>query len=344
MISLFRRSDIDEQKIISSDDAAEYLENGWNRADLHVHSCCSYDVPPARSMHPENLLKKGKKRNLDFITFTDHDTVKAYDLLGWKRDDLTTGVELSIKDTDNVGHTVHINVFGFDRQQYREFNSLAEKEGNIYSVIDYFKENDLPYMYNHPFWFQMGDKPNIDAIPELARYFPVIEYNMQDLRQKNLFSMDLARRFGKGMAVTTDSHTGSIGKVYTIAQGDDFHEYFTNICKGRYFMVVDEPIWKHLTRETSAWIELVFSMEKQIREEMGFTTGVGRVDRLVNLFDKYGLSNHHRFNNTTMNIMQLVSRSGLPVFLYMLSKQPQVSRIGRMFNALPQTTSDGNLF
>jgi hypothetical protein len=85
-------------------------------------------------------------------------------------------------------------------------------------------------------------------------------------------------------------------------------------------------------------------MEKQIREEMGFTTGVGRVDRLVNLFDKYGLSNHHRFNNTTMNIMQLVSRSGLPVFLYMLSKQPQVSRIGKMFNALPQPTPDGNLF
>ncbi|MDW7731197.1 MAG: PHP domain-containing protein [Methanolobus sp.] len=332
MITLFQRPEVSKQKIISSERAVELLENGWHRADLHVHTCCSYDVPPARSMHPENLLTKGKSRGLDFITFTDHDTVKAYDLLGWNRTDLTTGVELSINDPENVGHTIHVNAFGFDKQQYREFDLLARKERNIYSVIDYFKSHDLPYMYNHPFWFQHGDRPNILAVPEIAKDFPVIEYNMQDLKQKNLFSMILAQRYGKGMAVTTDSHTGSIGKVYTIAKGEDFNEYFSNIRNGRSYMVMDEPIWKHLSRETSAWIELVFSMEKEIREEMGFTTGVGRIDRIVNLFEKYGLSNHHRFNGAAMNMMQLVSRSGLPVFLYMLSKQPQVSRIGKMVN------------
>ncbi|MBN2110812.1 MAG: PHP domain-containing protein [Methanosarcinaceae archaeon] len=329
---MFRGSDISKQKIISSDRAVELLENGWHRADLHVHTSCSYDVPPARCMHPENLLAKGKSKGLDYITFTDHDTVKAYDFLGWKRNDLTSGIELSITDPENVGHTVHINVFEFDRQQYMEFDRLAREERNIYSLIDYFKSNGLPYMYNHPFWFQIGDKPNLFAVPELARHFPVIEYNMQDLKQKNLFSMVLAERYGKGMAVTTDSHTGSIGKVYTIAEGDDFHEYFSNIKKGHSYMVIDEPIWKHLSREASAWIELVFSMEKEMREEMGFTTGVGKVDRLVNLFDKYGLSNHHRLNGAAMGIMQLVSRSGLPVFLYMLSKQPQVSRIEKMVN------------
>ncbi|WP_406656640.1 PHP domain-containing protein [Methanolobus sp. ZRKC2] len=332
MITLFQRPDISKQKIISSERTAKLLENGWHRADLHVHTCCSYDVPPARSMHPENLFNKGKSRGLDFITFTDHDTVKAYDLMGWNRNDLTTGVELSINDQENVGHTVHINVFEFDKQQYKEFNQLARKENNIYSLIDYFKSNDLPYMYNHPFWFQLGDRPNILAVPELAKNFPVIEYNMQDLKQKNLFSMVLAQRYGKGMVVTTDSHTGSIGKVHTIAKGDDFREYFTNISKGRSYMVIDEPIWKHLTGEMSAWIELVFSMEKDIREEMGFTTGVGKIDRIVDLLDKYGLNHHHRFNSAAMNAMQLVSRSGLPVFLYMLSKQPQVSRIGKMVN------------
>ena len=322
------------QKIITSERANELLGNGWHMADLHVHTCGSYDVPPARSMHPEKLFVKGKSRGMDYITFTDHDTIKAYDLLGWKTKNLIPGVEVSIKDSENVGHTIHVNVFGFDRQQYSEFDRLVKKESNIYSLIDYLKSNDLPYMYNHPFWFKLGDKPNISVIPELARHFPVIEYNMQDLKQKNIFSMLLAKYYKKGMAVTTDSHTGGIGKACTIAEGEDFHEYFNNICKGRSYMIMDEPSWKHLTREMSAWIELVFGMEKDIREEMGFTSGVGKIDRLVNLFDRYGLCHHQKISGTMMNIMKLISRSGLPVFLYMLSKQPQISRIEKTVKVL----------
>lgn len=326
------RTDISKHKIISSDKAAELLGDGWRKADLHVHTCCSYDVPPTESMRPESLLYKGMDRGLDFVTFTDHDTVRAYDILGWKREDLTPGVELSISDPINIGHTVHINVFGFDRQQYLEFDNLARKECNIYSVIDYLRSNDLPYMYNHPFWFQVGDRPNIFAIPELARHFPVIEYNMQDLKQKNLFAMVLAQRYGKGMAVTTDSHTGGIGNVYTIAQGDTFYEYFSNIRKGRSCMVVDQPIWKHITGELNAWIELIFSMRKDIREEMGFTTGMGAFDRLVSIMESDILERSPLVNNVAKDLIKHVSGSGLPVLLYMISKQPQVSKIGRMIN------------
>ena len=66
------------------------------------------------------------------------------------------------------------------------------------------------------------------AVPELAKHFPVIEYNMQDLKQKNFFSMILAQRFKKGMAVTTDSHTGRIGRVHTLAKGDTFRDVITS--------------------------------------------------------------------------------------------------------------------
>lgn len=333
MIILPLGTDPGKQKIISSDKAAELLEDGWHKADLHVHSCCSYDVPPAESMRPESLFWKGKSRGLDFITFTDHDTVKAYDILGWKCPDLTPGVEVSVTDNVNVGHTVHINVFGFDKQQYMEFDQLARKDCNVYSLIDYFKSNDLPYIYNHPFWFPLGERPNIFTIPELARHFPVIEYNMQDLKQKNFFAMVLAQRYGKGMAVTTDSHTGSIGNVYTIAKGDTFQEYFSNISKGRSCMVMDQPIWKHITGEMNAWVELVFSMSKDIREEMGFTTGMGAFDRLLSIMGSDVVERSPRLNSAAKSLIKQVSGSGLPVFLYMISKQPQVSRIGRMIDA-----------
>lgn len=228
---MFRKQDITKQRIIPSGKAEELLENGWLKADLHVHTSCSYDVPNSKCTKPHNLMDKALAEGLDFVTFTDHDTVKAYDIMGWNRDKLTTGVEISITDMDNVGHTVHINAFEFTKSQYAEMEPIVNRGQNIYDLIDYMRDNDIPYTYNHPFWFKPGEKPNILAVTELAKHFPVIEYNMQDLTQKNFFSMVLAQRYKKGMAVTTDSHTGRIGRVYTVAKGDTFREYFRNIEK-----------------------------------------------------------------------------------------------------------------
>jgi predicted metal-dependent phosphoesterase TrpH len=325
--------DSSKQEIISSDKAAELVEKGWHKADLHVHTCCSYDVLSAESMHPEKLLQKGRARGLDYITFTDHDTVKAHDIMGWERENLIPGVELSVTDTLNVGHTVHINVFGFEREQYSEFQAMANQENDIYSLIDYFKSNDLPYIYNHPFWFPRGDIPNVPAIPELVRNFPVIEYNMQSLDQKNLLTMELAQKYGKGIAVTTDSHTGSIGKAYTIAKGDTFRDYFSNITKGRSCMVIDQPVLKHITGELDSWIELAFSMGKDIREEVGFTTGMRPFDRLLRFLGSDLLERNPRINNGTRSLLHHISGSGLPALMYMLSKQPHISRISRLINA-----------
>ncbi len=330
---MFRKQD--STRIITSDRAATFLDKGWKKADLHVHTSCSYDVPSSKTTHPENLLEKARSMGLDFVTFTDHDTACAYDLLGWKRDGLTTGVELSITDLENVGHTVHINAFEFDREQYLEMESIAHKDKDIYSLLDYLKANDLPHTYNHPFWFKPGERPNLFAVPELARHFPVIEYNMQDLRQKNFFSMALARRFQKGMAVTTDSHTGGIARVYTLAPGDDFREYFNNIKKGRSYMVMDEPVWKHITMELNAWIELVFNMEQAPDKPAQYSTGVQKFDRVVDLMiGKDKLGKYPKLTNMAMNLIQHVSDSGVPVFLYMLSKQPQVSRINRIISGI----------
>jgi hypothetical protein len=59
-------------------------------------------------------------------------------------------------------------------------------------------------------------------VPELIKQFHVIEYNMQDLMEKNLIIMTLARKYGKRVVATTDSHTGGMGAVYTIAKGETF--------------------------------------------------------------------------------------------------------------------------
>ncbi|WMW24373.1 PHP domain-containing protein [Methanolobus sediminis] len=330
---MFRKQNSTMQRIIASDRAEELLENGWHKADLHVHTSCSYDVPASKFTKPENLFQKGLAEGLNFVTFTDHDTVKAYDRMGWNRDKLTTGVELSITDMENVGHTIHINAFEFDKGQYFEMETIVQKKQDVHMLLDYFRDNDILHMYNHPFWFKPGEKPNIMAVPELAKHFPVIEYNMQDLKQKNFFSMILAQRFKKGMAVTTDSHTGRIGRVHTLAKGDTFREYFKNIEKGKSYMMIDEPIWKHISHEMNAWVELVFNMEKRMPYEGDYSTGVEVFDRVVGLVCGDNRDKHPHMYSMTMHFAQQFFGSGLPFLLYRISKQPQVTRIGRVVNS-----------
>lgn len=312
-------------RILSSQDAAELLDSGWKKADLHVHTCCSHDVPGWSKVHPKVLFDRAVSSGMNYVTFTDHDTMGAFDLLGWNREKLVTGVELSITDIENVGHTIHVNIFELDKEQFDTVASISTTKRDLFEIIDFLKDNDLPYMYNHPFWFATGERPNLSAIPEIAKHFPLIEYNIQDLKQKNEFAMALANRLGKGMAITTDSHTGSIGAAYTIAEGDDFRSFFNNICKGNSRLVMDVPLWKHLSREISVWVELAFNMDKQ--EDTVFFTGVGRVDRAMKILESEVFVGHPLFNKMTMKSVQKLSISGLPVLLYMMSMRPLLSEI-----------------
>ena len=40
------------------------LQERWKKMDMHVHSSCSYDVPPAKAMHPGVFLEKQGLRSL----------------------------------------------------------------------------------------------------------------------------------------------------------------------------------------------------------------------------------------------------------------------------------------
>jgi predicted metal-dependent phosphoesterase TrpH len=321
---------------VGSEIAEALSQEGWKKADLHVHSACSYDVPPAHAMRPQTLFEKARSQGLDFITFTDHDTIKAYDLLGWDRKGLVPGVEIAIKDPEKTGHTIHVNVFELDSEEFGELEIIANQEHDIKSFIRYLRTHDLPYIYNHPYWFAIGDHPNLWSVPELIKQFPVIEYNMQDLMEKNLIVSTLSRKYGKGLVANTDSHTGHMGTVYTLAKGETFREFFNNITNGRSYLAIEGGPQRHLTKEINSWVELVFSMDRHIREEMDFTTKVSSFDRLINLFANERVREFPRINHMLKSVFQSFSRSGLPAYMYLRYEKSLVSRIEKSLN---QTTS-----
>lgn len=324
----------DAKTTVNTEIAKTLLQEGWKKIDLHVHTSCSYDVPPVQSMHPAVLFEKARSQGLDFVTFTDHDTVKAYDLLGWDREGLVPGVEISIMDPENIGHTLHVNVFELDSEEFKELELIANQEHDFKSFIHYLRTHDLPHIYNHPFQFAIGDNPKLETVPELIKQFPVIEYNTRNLTEKNLVTATLARKYRKGLAATTDSHTGSMGAVYTIAKGETFREYFENVKKGRSYIVVEEGTRKYLTKELSSWIELAFSMDRQLREDMDFTTNVWGFDRIISLFANEKIREFPKINSLAMGFFQNISKSGLPVYMYRRAQKPLISRMEEMLNQI----------
>ncbi|WP_410508748.1 PHP domain-containing protein [Methanosarcina hadiensis] len=297
------------------------MEEGWKRADLHVHTTCSFDVLPAKDLDPRSLYEKSLEIGMDFITFTDHDTMEAYEILGWDCEKLVPGVEMSIYDPELAGHTLHINVFELDMEEFSELREIAEMERNLKGFIRYLKRHKLPFVYNHPFWFEFHKHSNPSAVPKLAKLFPVLEYNMHELKQKNELTIALAERFGKSIIATTDTHTGNLGKVYTLAKGDSFREYFRNIEKGRNYIVTEDLTRELLIEEMNTWIDLIFEKSRKSRDIKDYLTGVKSLDAVVKISRSALLNYSPKLNRTAMNLFYMISKTGLPASFYIHSEK-----------------------
>ncbi len=305
-----------EEKLISSERAAELMEEGWKRADLHVHTSCSFDVLPVRDLHPETLYEKALDTGMDYVTFTDHDTIEAYEILGWGREKLVPGAEMSVHDPEFAGHELHINVFELDSDAFFELREIAETEGGLRSFVRYLKRHKLPYIYNHPFWFESHRELNLSAVPKLAKLFPVLEYNMHELKQKNELTIALAERLGKGIAATTDSHSGRPGQIYTLAKGDNFREFFRNIENGKSYIVPEDLTRESLIDEMNTWIDLIFEKSQKNIDIKNCLTGIKPLDTMVRISRSALLNCSPRLNRTTMSLLYLISNTGLPASLY----------------------------
>lgn len=152
--------------------------------------------------------------------------------------------------------------------------------------------------------------------------------------EKNLIIMTLARKYGKRVVATTDSHTGGMGAVYTIAKGETFKEFFENIKRGKSYIVVEGGTRRHLTKELNSWVELVFSMDRNTRNEINFTTNVCSFDRIISIIANEKMKDFPRINSLAMKLFQNFSRSGLPAYVYVKTEKPLVSKIEKVVNLI----------
>ncbi len=314
-------------KVIPLEEAELLRCRGWLAADLHVHTTCSHDVIPTSALKPEALYNKALRAGMDFVTFTDHNTVEAYDILGWEKDKLVTGVEISIRDDDIVGHTLHLNVYDFTKDQFQDMAEIS-LIGDLMGLLAYLNRSSLPYTYNHPFWFEPREKPNLAAVLSVMGLFPVIEYNRHRAQRKNEIVVELAQKFEKGLTATTDTHSGRVGEIYTLSKGEDFGEYFRRIREGSSYVAVTVLTKEDIVREVNAWIDLL-SCQDLIQSGELISTGVSYMDGILGALTGETFRSFPRLYRYTLNLCRKLSCSGLPASLYLRSEGSLVPEIER---------------
>lgn len=319
------------QQILCQDQGIQYIQNGFLAADLHVHSTCSYDVLPSQEFHPQALYQKARDLGLNYITITDHDTMAAYDIIGWEREGLVTGVEISLLDKKRVGHTIHTNVYDLKKHHFRELQRITQLDPNIETFIAYLRDQNLPYQFNHPFWFSPGEEPHYRSVKDIVTLFPVVEYNMKRIRKKNLLALWMAKTEKKGIVASTDTHIGKIGQSYTLAKGDSFREYFNNIAQGNAYIVPQDLDLANLNSEIVSWIELLFRLEDVLRSRSNFT-GISVLDEFINFLACNNSDNYPY----TFPILECISRkivkTGFFSLIYLFQQNLNAKKIGKVLD------------
>lgn len=315
--------------------ARALLAEGWHAADLHVHTLHSYDVIPTRQVDPLNLYLEARRRGMTYVAFTDHDTMAAYDEIGWTREGLVPAVEVKILDPRNVGHTIHVNVYTLNRRQFQEIEEIAGKAHDVVTLAEYLRAEGLPFVFNHPFWHEPEEKPNLRGVLDVARLFPVLEYNMGRIIRINAQALRLANSLSKGIVAATDTHVGEIGRAFTLARSDSFKEFFDRIAARESHLCPADLTLPRLKEETSLRIHRLFDKTGwlQAKESLTMDTGNAILDGIINQVAREGSSSPGFSRWLLKKAIEALSGSGIPGALYLRYQNSLADRVGRLLES-----------
>lgn len=205
------------------------------KVDIHVHTWYSKDA----LCKPKEIVKYAKKRGLDGIAITDHNTTK-----GWKETKKEAKkYNLFFIPGEEVKVFLHQVFLG---ELLCLFLQEEIKPGNVFEIIDKVKEQDGVVVLSHPFDFGRGFKK-----PELiAKEIQGVEV----LNGKNFFkkSVKKADRFAEKYNLSklggSDAHIcREVGKTFTFADVSGLEEFKKAVLKGKIgFFGKTNPVYRSL--------------------------------------------------------------------------------------------------
>lgn len=195
------------------------------KLDLHVHTCYSYDAMTT----PKEVLTYTKKRGLDGVAITDHDTLEgALKLVKNNELIVIPGVEINTLG----GHVLAINIT----------RSIPSRL-SVYETIQLIRDAGGIAVAAHPNVFHKRLKgrlaSNFDAIEVInSSAFPFVTATC--LSRKLAFRLNLPETAG------SDAHCAAeIGFAYTVVDADPEVDEITQAIKKGATIAFGKPIpWR----------------------------------------------------------------------------------------------------
>ncbi len=128
------------------------------RIDMHCHSDASNKSSevalnaircPESYSEPTNVYEQAKRRGMDFVTITDHDSIEGVLKIA-DRPDVLMGEELTCWFPEDQCK-MHVLVYGIGREEHASLQSLAK---DIYKVAEYIEHNRIAHAVAHPIYRQ----------------------------------------------------------------------------------------------------------------------------------------------------------------------------------------------
>jgi glycosyltransferase involved in cell wall biosynthesis/predicted metal-dependent phosphoesterase TrpH len=194
--------------------------NENSRADMHVHSTASelsklgvqrsLSIPECATP-PEEVYELAKRRGMDFVTITDHDTIAgalAIDHLP----DTFVSEELTVWFAGEP-QAVHVLCYGITPEDH---GWLQAHNGSVEACAAYLRERDITAALAHPFYAVQAPLMARHR-RRLAELFPIWETrNGSRAKELNLPAFVYIETHGGTAIGGSDDHAGiDIGRTFT---------------------------------------------------------------------------------------------------------------------------------
>jgi len=192
------------------------------KCDLHVHTKHSgrCHIPLLKRIcresynDPEAVYQTLKRRGMDLVTITDHDSIDAAESLR-HYPDFFLSEEVTVQMPS--GSQLHVGVYDLNERQHIE---IQRRRNDLPSLLTYLDEQRLFFSANHVFSGLTGRRTAED-FDAFAQHFPALEtLNGCMLERANQAAANLASRLGKAALGGSDAHAMStLGAAWTEAPG-----------------------------------------------------------------------------------------------------------------------------
>ncbi|HEY5142582.1 MAG TPA: glycosyltransferase [Solirubrobacteraceae bacterium] len=208
------------------------------RADLHCHSTASQLARlgvqralalPECATEPEEVYELAKRRGMDFVTITDHDTIDGALAIA-DRPDVFVSVELTARFRGEP-QAVHVLCWDITPDDHEWLQVHA---GDVVACAEYLDERGIACALAHPF-FSVAAPLTPAHRRRLARLFPIWETRngsrARELNQPAAIYIETHGGVGVG---GSDDHAGvDIGRTWTaVPAADSPAAFLAQICAG----------------------------------------------------------------------------------------------------------------